>query len=316
MQTLDRPSAKLPAEKAATPVNNSSRISLLFPPVTATIKRVPRIPRETSMLRRMLTILALAVLVIPPNLRADDATKVLVDQIAAIKQAHQELKKRFYDDLHTFRADSKKISDLNQDYNKSAAKQADELTALIKEHGKEPAAFDGILVLAGELSYPLDDELVKLVLDKHLADPKMGQLCFDLRYRSTESWAEKLLEAGTKHPGEDVRGQALYALGVYHRYRARPYGKKLSEEEEAEEFAAAAKYFKKVVKDYAAVMTPDGKDRLGDKAASELVRIKNLPNLKIGKQAPDIVGEDIDGKKFSLADYRGKVVLLDFWGNW
>jgi cytochrome oxidase Cu insertion factor (SCO1/SenC/PrrC family) len=36
----------------------------------------------------------------------------------------------------------------------------------------------------------------------------------------------------------------------------------------------------------------------------------------VGKRAPEITGEDIDGKKFKLSDYRGKVVLLDFWGNW
>src|SRR4051812_31353276 len=34
--------------------------------------------------------------------------------------------------------------------------------------------------------------------------------------------------------------------------------------------------------------------------------------LTIGKVAPDIVGEDIDGKEFKLSDYRGKVVVLDF----
>jgi cytochrome oxidase Cu insertion factor (SCO1/SenC/PrrC family) len=38
--------------------------------------------------------------------------------------------------------------------------------------------------------------------------------------------------------------------------------------------------------------------------------------LAIGKVAPDIVGEDIDGKEFKLSEYRGKVVVLDFWGNW
>ncbi len=38
--------------------------------------------------------------------------------------------------------------------------------------------------------------------------------------------------------------------------------------------------------------------------------------LAIGKVAPDIVGEDTDGKAFKLSDYRGKVVVLDFWGHW
>ncbi|MDZ4774014.1 MAG: hypothetical protein SGI72_12865 [Planctomycetota bacterium] len=32
--------------------------------------------------------------------------------------------------------------------------------------------------------------------------------------------------------------------------------------------------------------------------------------------APDIVGEDIDGQPIRLSDYRGKVVMLDFWGHW
>jgi cytochrome oxidase Cu insertion factor (SCO1/SenC/PrrC family) len=32
-----------------------------------------------------------------------------------------------------------------------------------------------------------------------------------------------------------------------------------------------------------------------------------------GKPAPNISGVDADGTKFELSDYRGKVVLLDFW---
>ena len=41
-----------------------------------------------------------------------------------------------------------------------------------------------------------------------------------------------------------------------------------------------------------------------------------LQNLSIGREAPEIVGLDIDGVEFKLSDYRGKVVLLDFWGDW
>ena len=36
----------------------------------------------------------------------------------------------------------------------------------------------------------------------------------------------------------------------------------------------------------------------------------------VGELAPDFKGRTIDGYEFKLSDYRGKVVLLDFWGNW
>jgi len=38
--------------------------------------------------------------------------------------------------------------------------------------------------------------------------------------------------------------------------------------------------------------------------------------LEIGSVAPDIEGNDLDGVAFKLSDYRGKVVVLDFWGDW
>jgi predicted Zn finger-like uncharacterized protein len=38
--------------------------------------------------------------------------------------------------------------------------------------------------------------------------------------------------------------------------------------------------------------------------------------LDVGQMAMEIEGEDIDGQPFKLSDYRGKVVVLDFWGHW
>jgi uncharacterized C2H2 Zn-finger protein len=38
--------------------------------------------------------------------------------------------------------------------------------------------------------------------------------------------------------------------------------------------------------------------------------------IDIGQIAQEISGEDIDGVPFKLSDYRGKVVVLDFWGHW
>jgi hypothetical protein len=38
--------------------------------------------------------------------------------------------------------------------------------------------------------------------------------------------------------------------------------------------------------------------------------------FEVGDLAPEIVGNDVDGSEFKLSDYRGKVVVLDFWGDW
>ena len=40
------------------------------------------------------------------------------------------------------------------------------------------------------------------------------------------------------------------------------------------------------------------------------------PTGSVGCEAPEIVAKDIQGVEFKLSDYRGKVVLLDFWGFW
>lgn len=35
-----------------------------------------------------------------------------------------------------------------------------------------------------------------------------------------------------------------------------------------------------------------------------------------GDFIPGIDGKDTDGVKFSLGDYEGKVLMIDFWGDW
>ncbi len=39
-------------------------------------------------------------------------------------------------------------------------------------------------------------------------------------------------------------------------------------------------------------------------------------NSRVGVIAPDFTGMTPDGKTIKLSDYRGKYVLLDFWGSW
>ncbi|MDG1873166.1 MAG: hypothetical protein P8J27_04595 [Mariniblastus sp.] len=53
-----------------------------------------------------------------------------------------------------------------------------------------------------------------------------------------------------------------------------------------------------------------------DLASSVKTRIKMRENFSLGMSPPDIVGLDLDGAKFSLSDYKGKVLFIDFWGDW
>ena len=55
------------------------------------------------------------------------------------------------------------------------------------------------------------------------------------------------------------------------------------------------------------------KHTLGKLAKGELF---DLRHLSVGKEAPEIVGQDVNGAVFKLGDYRGKVVVLTFAGNW
>ncbi len=50
------------------------------------------------------------------------------------------------------------------------------------------------------------------------------------------------------------------------------------------------------------------------KAQAEGEKIKQ--SLVVGKPFPDFEGKNLAGKAFSLKDYKGKVVLIDFWATW
>ncbi|MGH7140426.1 MAG: TlpA family protein disulfide reductase [Pirellulales bacterium] len=56
-----------------------------------------------------------------------------------------------------------------------------------------------------------------------------------------------------------------------------------------------------------------GRGTVAEYAGPELFELRDLA---IGKTVPEIEGEDLDGVTFKLSDYRGKVVLLNFWGDW
>jgi hypothetical protein len=134
-------------------------------------------------------------------------------------------------------------------------------------------------------------------------------------------------------PHREARGAAAYELVTYlDRYKM--YVDSIDELAENERFVAAMgeegidylrnlkvndaemeKLYDSIVKEYPdVVINQFGRDTvIGEAAGSALFEIRNL---SMGCVAPDIEGSDLDGEEFALSDYRGKVVMLDFWGHW
>ena len=141
----------------------------------------------------------------------------------------------------------------------------------------------------------------------------------------TPDFLKSLAEKSTN---KDVQGNALMSLVSFHKSMANvkprlsdpglvkrlpadlvDYLNDYDVEAHSDEITAI---YERIVSDFADVKGARGRT-LGAVAENELFVMNHL---SIGKTAPDIVGEDLDGEEFKLSDYRGKVVLLDFWGDW
>jgi peroxiredoxin len=50
--------------------------------------------------------------------------------------------------------------------------------------------------------------------------------------------------------------------------------------------------------------------------SSQALAVLERGGVKLGSQAPNFQLADLNGNELSLANYRGKVVLLNFWATW
>jgi hypothetical protein len=167
---------------------------------------------------------------------------------------------------------------------------------------------------------PIGKPALEMTIEHHAANPKVGKIIawvgyFPPRRSENEALAYALIDAvAQKNPDRAARGQAYLAKAwqaearfAVAEYKSLPDVDQLATE--------AEKAFELVIKDYGDCprLMREGSPQLGEIAKQYLF---DLRHLRVGKVAPDIDGEDLDGVKFKLSDYRGKVVVLDFWGDW
>jgi hypothetical protein len=205
-----------------------------------------------------------------------------------------------------------------------------------EKHPKDAAAVDALQWIAVELWRPGAEKVLERALDilvkDHIGNEKLHRVC--QRMGSYGPWfkpAQRVLrEIMDKSPHHNVQGHACFALARHlgqldleaeRRKRdelelgvIRAHGDKANREnfrvERAELLKRVFQQYGKLEFDSDVALAGKLRGNLADAAQRELFEIRNIA---VGHVALDIEGEDVEGKRFRLSDYRGKVVLLHFW---
>ena len=256
-------------------------------------------------MRRILLLLTAFLLAVPLAL-AFDEPKAKDDKPGTVKEQLAALTKEFNEEA--------KKAQSQEDVLKVAEKFVPRALDIADKNGKDPAGLDALIWVfehGGILNDKSGDRTVELLMRDHLQSDRLAVIC-QACATDDSPLVEKLLPAVMeKNPKNDIKGMACYSLAAYFKSRSEAAD---SPEAADKKLKEAEKYFEQTSAKYADVKA--GRGTLGDAAKQQLKQIKDMAAFAIGKVAPDIEGEDTDGKKFKLSDYRGKVVVLDFWGHW
>jgi len=213
---------------------------------------------------------------------------------------------------------------------------AERAMTLVRRHAADPAAVEALIWVAqrGRV-LTLGEEALAALAKHHLTH----KLTIDLAYRSKRGlmkWTEPLLRSQLASPDltKADRPRVLLALATVRQVQS-AYPGMLGQMTVEQLFEMDGIYgaetvagFRKIdvaaaeaeaIKLFNELGKKHGIERLfggltyGGVAKSSVFEIEHL---SLGKTAPDICGEDTDRVKFKLSDYRGRVVLLSFWGSW
>ncbi len=145
-------------------------------------------------------------------------------------------------------------------------------------------------------------QALQTILADHAASPEISLVLFVLDQVLDEEGAKAARETITaKNKTKPVQATLVYLQA------------QTTEQEKGEDAEELRPLYDRLAKEFKQVKMPYGDQTYGAVAESWIfVR----DNLSIGKTAPDFEATDENGVKWKLSDYKGKVVVIDFWGEW
>jgi thiol-disulfide isomerase/thioredoxin len=178
------------------------------------------------------------------------------------------------------------------------------------EHPQAPRMLAEVCTMTkpneGETPGAIYDEAANLIAEKYPSSPEIAHFCEGLR--SGESWAvpyERHLRAILKvNKDRFVRCSAQFALA------------NLVQATTEDRQAEAEALFKQFLAEFDGTHSYYG--RRIEQGYIEQVKgqLVELQRRAVGMPVPEITGIDLDNKPLKLSAYRGRVVLLSFWGTW
>lgn len=144
------------------------------------------------------------------------------------------------------------------------------------------------------------------IMKHHLDHKDIGKILSIAPRRVTPAY-EAIVKEVVKNGEGDDQVQAAISLAKYIPLRDGKLDRSALNDKELADLEKESKSLRELLGSF------DGDSELHKKAQDELFV---LENLTVGAKAMNIVGTDLEGEEFKLSDYRGKIVFLDFWGDW
>jgi thiol-disulfide isomerase/thioredoxin len=260
-----------------------------------------------------------------PERKKPNASDSRAEQVNGAEKGLLEWLMKNEHDLTAAKKASKGPEEVKPLWEKLTGDRIDNLLAIAEQNPTDDVAF-GAAQFVLDLSLPFEnaasDRAFNLIARHHAGNPKVVKALNLLRWEQAEMTHAQQVWGGNgrldflravlrKNPEKQARGMAAFMLAQAAQQEAE--GAKVNDVDIQTKRKEAIQLFQAAAKDFGDVQLDNPQGKIGDLAKHSLKALLKSP---IGKPAVEIEGEDLEGKNFKLSDYRGKVVLLDFWGSW